>query len=258
VDKVVAGGWSSHEVERQAKYVADNAKQVRERKATDERRTTEAIAMLEKVANRDTATIAVSSYYGSDGVQKGLAADGWRTLTGNAAWQVRAVDNAGECGCKGVWRVEVPYDAKSKVKLGPGCTSDDHARARSAAQDAKWEQQRKKEAAERAAQQQASVATGARVTAFLVSRSFPTSSGRRSGRVRTAATRQRTCFLRRSRTSAVATASTFSERAGSTGATTRRTATSTPSSTPARIPSSSRSPNGRRVTAIRTTSSRTS
>lgn len=166
--KAIDNAWSAHELERQAKYAKDyakdGAKERARRREQDARRVVELVPLLEKVANRKRSTIGVADYGGS-GVGALLKADGWKVVDG---WTVAKLDEAGSCGCAGVWRVEVPYDAKSKVKLSPGCNSKEHADARRALQEAEWRQQREAQTAERATEAKATQGRAERLGAWLV------------------------------------------------------------------------------------------
>jgi ParB family chromosome partitioning protein len=144
-DRVVEHGYSAHETERQAKWAKQTAKETRARKAATEKHVKAAIEMLEKVANRKRSTIGVSDYGGGD-ASKLLKADGWKVIDG---WSVAAINQAGECGCAGVWRVQIPYNASGKVELHPACNSKEHADARRAAQEAEWKARNADAAAKR-------------------------------------------------------------------------------------------------------------
>jgi ParB family chromosome partitioning protein len=164
VQRVVSQGYSAHETERQAKAVADQAAQVREKRALDERRTADAIALLGKVTNRKSATVGVANYAGGFEVRKLLTADGWNAVEG---WPVAKIDDAGSCGCKGVWRIDVPYGDKAKVELHPGCNSEEHRQARQVEQAAARQREAAEYAAARAAEREASAARDARETDFV-------------------------------------------------------------------------------------------
>jgi ParB family transcriptional regulator, chromosome partitioning protein len=139
--RAAANGWSTHDVERNVKWEKDNAATTRKQRAASEKRAKEAIAMLEKVANRESATIGAADYMSGNGVAKLLREDGWNVESNG--WSVQAIDNAGSCGCQGVWRLEVPYQASTPVKLSPGCNSDEHKEQRRKAKDAQWAEKRK-------------------------------------------------------------------------------------------------------------------
>lgn len=163
-ERARTSGWSAHETERQSKWVADQAKQLRKKKAATEKRLAEALELLAKVATADKSTVAVADYSGGD-LGAALKKAGWTVADG---WSVSAVDKAGSCGCKGVWRIEVPYQDSSPLALKPACSSKAHQQAaqqrQRAANEARW----KKESEERAAQQKANEEAQDRRRAALV------------------------------------------------------------------------------------------
>jgi ParB/RepB/Spo0J family partition protein len=153
--KAVETNWSAHDLERQAKWAKDNEAQRATQRATEKRRFAEVVALLEKAVSKKGSTINVVDYYNGNGVRKLLEAAGWN-VTSN--YGVDVVPEPGACGCKGVWRLEIPYNAGGKAKLEPGCNSEEHRKARAAARDAAWQKQRDASEAER--QAAANKATG--------------------------------------------------------------------------------------------------
>ena len=142
--KSIEYSWNAKELERQVRY----AKESEGRAIADREKAREiaaaAISALEKVANRDTAKIGVLSY-GNQQVKALVAEDGWAVVDG---WGMSAADQAGACGCKGLWRVVVEYNDRAP-KVVPGCESEEHQAARRAAQDAEWQAKRSREQRER-------------------------------------------------------------------------------------------------------------
>lgn len=175
--RVVDGGWSAHEAERQAKYAQEDGKRTRANRAAAEKRVAEAIVLLEKVVQRDSATIGVADYgYGGRAVVDGLTAAGW--AANGDGYQYAIVEQAGACGCKGVWRLEVPYGATQGLKLTPACNDAEHIAARRGEHDAKWARERQERdaihAAEAAKRDKLVVAAGE-----LLERELETPFGRR-------------------------------------------------------------------------------
>jgi transcriptional regulator with XRE-family HTH domain len=161
--RVIGSNWSSHATEQQVKYFASEAKRIREQRATNERHVAEAVELLGKVVNEKRSTIGVSESYGSD-VKERLKAAGWKVVDG---YDVEVVEQAGACGCAGVWRLSIPYYGDAKVELKPGCNDKAHKDARRAAQDAEYVQRNKASAQLRAAEKEGAKAKATRLGEYL-------------------------------------------------------------------------------------------
>lgn len=163
-ERVVSQAMSAHEAERQARFVADDAKRIRQRTAAIAARAAEAIELLGKVANPEKVTVGVIDYmYGGDSFRQALKAAGWSVMTG---YLIDAVAEAGACGCA-AWRVEIPYNAKQKVTLKPGCVDAEHRQARQAAEQARFEEQRKAGQAAREAEAKAAAERSSSLAGYL-------------------------------------------------------------------------------------------
>lgn len=163
-ERAANNSWSAHDVERNVKWEKDNAAQTRKHRAAAEKSAKEAIEQLDKVANRKTAKVGIARYSGAD-VTKVLEADGW-TVVGDG-WRMDVVKNAGECGCDGVWRVEIPYNESGKVKLAPACNSAEHKAARQKAREETWARQRKADNEKREKERQEAIGRAERVAVGL-------------------------------------------------------------------------------------------
>jgi ParB/RepB/Spo0J family partition protein len=135
-EKAVKDGWSAHDAERQAKWAKESVAQRQANREATIRQTAQAIALLEKVANRKRSTISIASYSGRD-VRSALQEDGWKVVD---EW-LDVVQEPGACGCAGVWRLDIPY-GNGKVELKPACKSEDHKKARQVEREAAWAKQR--------------------------------------------------------------------------------------------------------------------
>lgn len=140
--RVVEGGWSAHETERQAKVEVQLAAGKLKQKATNERHAAQAIELLGKVAAKDA--VIIGAY---DAVADLVRAAGWTDIRANF-WNFDVVDQAGACGCK-AWRVIVPYDDKGEVKIAPLCVDEKHREDRSKARSARSSEADRAHAAER-------------------------------------------------------------------------------------------------------------
>jgi ParB/RepB/Spo0J family partition protein len=138
---------------------------IRDRDAGIAKRLAEAIAMLEKVANRDKAIVCVEDYYTGTEIKKGLTADGWHVTNGGG---VQIIKESGECGCAGVWRLAIPYNDQGHVALHPACNSAEHATARREAVDAQWRADVERGNAERRAAREAEQAAMAHLRTGIV------------------------------------------------------------------------------------------
>jgi ParB family chromosome partitioning protein len=144
LESVVDQKLSTHATESQAKYFKDQAASIRKRQETVQATAAAAIKSLEKVVTRDVAQVGIADYAGTGSeLERALVADGWTANTDGYSWS--PIDNAGSCGCAGVWRLDISF--QGKVELKPACNSKDHAAARKIAADSRWQAER--EAAER-------------------------------------------------------------------------------------------------------------
>jgi ParB family chromosome partitioning protein len=164
--KAIKETWSAHDTERQAKWAKDQEKSRAAQRATAARHLQQAVEALEKVANRETATIGVADYSGHD-VSDQLKAAGWNVVNGYGG-SMEKVDQAGSCGCSGVWRVDVPYGANQKVVVEPACNSAEHKATRAKARDDVWKEQNRQREAERNAQEAASEHQSVALAEWLV------------------------------------------------------------------------------------------
>jgi ParB family chromosome partitioning protein len=165
LETVVERGLSAKATEQQAQHVKESGKRIREHEAGVAKRAAEAIAMLDKVAQRDASTICVEDFYTGDEVKKALTADGWKVTNGGG---VDVIAQAGSCGCAGVWRLAIPYNDNGHVTLHPACNSSDHKAARKAALDAQWKADVAKGNEERRVAREAEQAAAGRLRAGIV------------------------------------------------------------------------------------------
>lgn len=147
-ERVVGSKWSSADTERNAKFAKEDAKRTRAERAAGEKHAAATIAILEKVANRDKATVYVDTYGPGATVKKLLEADGWKAVA--SSYSIDAIASAGSCGCDGVWKVNVPYSSGS-VTVSPACNNEDHKKARIAERNAGWKRENEKRERERKA-----------------------------------------------------------------------------------------------------------
>jgi ParB family chromosome partitioning protein len=145
LESVVDRGISAHETERQAEYFKTQARAIRDRAEKIDATAAGITKDLEKVTTPAKAQIGLADYAGTAMDLRGaLERTGWNVADGYG-WTT--VKNAGECGCDGVWRVEVAYSGA--VKVAPACNSNKHAEERKAKVDANWQRDQAKAQEER-------------------------------------------------------------------------------------------------------------
>jgi ParB/RepB/Spo0J family partition protein len=154
LDSVIDRSLSAHETEDQAKYFKNQAKAIRDRAAKIEALAAKAIASLEKVTSHEKADIGLADYGGtSSDLRDALEKAGWKVSDGYSWTKIK---NAGECGCEGVWRVEVSY--QGAITVGPACHNNDHEKTRRAELEATWKRDQAKANDERRAEREAAEA----------------------------------------------------------------------------------------------------
>lgn len=165
--EVVDYGLSAKATEDRAQRVKSQADSIRKRREEKEAMAASAIALLEKVANRKTATVGIADYlgYGPD-FRDMLEADGWTLAEGTEGHRFDVIKDAGSCGCDGVWRLDLTYQGKAELK--PACNSGEHRAERKAALDAQWKKDQEKGNAARKAERDAELAAAAGVRSAIV------------------------------------------------------------------------------------------
>lgn len=153
--KAVAGSWSAHEAERQAKWAKSQAKDRAARRAAATKAAADVVAALTKSVSK-----ADPVYINDPTIAAAVTAAGWPAKSFGYD-QVSSVDKA--CGCKGVVVDWYSYGSQ-KPTVKPACSSKEHRDARQKAERDKWrkvDQQREAERAKTRAAEDANLATRA-------------------------------------------------------------------------------------------------